>query len=646
MDNNDFLKSLNITSLKEKNIKGKGIKVAVIDTGGNSFDGNLVIKGGYNFIEKSNNYKDVDGHGTAVASIISSNNYGVVPESDVYSLKVDLSLSNEVVINQVIDGLKWCIDNKMDIVNMSFGFPDCESDELEAVCLEAKKKGIVLVCAAGNTSINAYLPIPARYDSTIAISSVDKNNIISKTSSYSFGIDFCCYGENIVALDQNGKNITVSGTSFSSAITSGIIALIKQQNSNLTFREIYEILKDNCIDLGDKGKDLYYGYGLIQASIVPTNYKREDELILEDIQKNIYFPQTKLQVQESNQINANIVFLPNEMAYVKFKTTDESIATVSDGGIITGKKVGSTNLIATYNNKAAVCEVDVVEYVTNDSPPNVSTTDLFNFEDLNVYKLHNAGIKGKGIKIAYLGYGCISTDKINVTKYNDITSEKSSFVDSNGYGTVYTSLISGKLTGLAPECEIYVIKESVGYATKSYTNCKNAVEWCIANKIDIINFDNGVQDTVADSLLKKCYDANIICVTNGGGWVIGPQHKSIYSLTVNYVTPDKKFISGDNNKTPFTGNFVDCVSYGYGVTCVNSKNQYDIYEIGTNPHKIFLCDVAVMQVMGLLALLKQQDPTINNAVKVRSLLPKLCEPLYGGRNDNTGYGLLKADILQ
>lgn len=642
MDNSDFLKALNVLSLREKNIYGKGIKVAVIDTGGNNFQGKLTIKGGYNCIDKSNNYHDEEGHGTSVSSII----LNVAPECDIYEVKIDLSILNETAIKQAIEGVRWCIDNKMDIINMSFEFPSYESDELEAVCSEANKKGIMLICAAGNTNINSYLSIPAQYDSTFSISNVDKNNVISKTSSYSFGIDFCCYGENVVALDKSGESVVLSGSSFSAAMASGIIALLKQQNTNLIPREIYEIIRENCIDLGSKGKDLYYGYGLIQASVVPKEYKKEEQLVLEDMQKNIYFPQIKLEVQVSNQISSNIVFLPNEMKYIRFKTTDESIATVNQQGIITGRKVGTTNLIAIHNNKAAVCEVDVSNYVVEDKMPDIATTDLFNLKELNVYKLHEAGIKGKGIKIAYLGYGCISTDKVSVSKYNDITSEKSNYVDSNGYGTIYTSLISGKLTGVAPECEMYVIKESVGYAARSYTNTKNAIDWCIANKIDIINFDSGVQNTIADELLKKCYDASIICVTNGGGWTIGPQHKSIYSITVNYVTPNKKFISGDDNKTPFTGSFVDCVSYGYGVTCVNSKNQYDVYDIGTNPHRIFLCDVAVMQVMGLLALLKQQDITINNAIKVRALLPKLCEPLYGGKNDNTGYGLLKTDILQ
>lgn len=180
------------------------------------------------------------------------------------------------------------------------------------------------------------------------------------------------------------------------------------------------------------------------------------------------------------------------MVYVKFKIIDESIVIVSDGGIIIGKKVGSINLIVIYNNKVVVCEVDVVEYIINDSLLNVFIMDLFNFEDLNIYKLYNVGIKGKGIKIVYLGYGCIFIDKINVIKYNDIISEKSSFVDFNGYGIVYISLIFGKLIGFVFECEIYVIKEFVGYVVKLYINCNNVVEWCIVNKIDIINFDNGV----------------------------------------------------------------------------------------------------------------------------------------------------------
>ena len=51
------------------------------------------------------------------------------------------------------------------------------------------------------------------------------------------------------------------------------------------------------------------------------------------------------------------------------------------------------------------------------------------------------------------------------------------------------------------------------------------------------------------------------------------------------------------------------------------------------------------QVMGICALLKQQNPNLKTAYDIRSLLSELCEPLYGGKNNKTGYGLLKAKIL-
>ena len=54
---------------------------------------------------------------------------------------------------------------------------------------------------------------------------------------------------------------------------------------------------------------------------------------------------------------------------------------------------------------------------------------------------------------------------------------------------------------------------------------------------------------------------------------------------------------------------------------------------------------AAAQICGILALLKQQNPNLKTAQDVRAILPKICEPIYGGKNNKTGYGLLKAKIL-
>ena len=53
---------------------------------------------------------------------------------------------------------------------------------------------------------------------------------------------------------------------------------------------------------------------------------------------------------------------------------------------------------------------------------------------------------------------------------------------------------------------------------------------------------------------------------------------------------------------------------------------------------------AAAQICGLLALLKQQNPNLNTAQDIRAILPNICESLYGGKNNRTGYGLLKAKL--
>ena len=164
--------------------------------------------------------------------------------------------------------------------------------------------------------------------------------------------------------------------------------------------------------------------------------------------------------------------------------------------------------------------------------------------------------------------------------------------------------------------------------------------------MDIINL-GFVNSTLYDSILKKCYSNNIIPVVNASGNISGVTvaQTSPYSITVSYVTDEKKFILNDSARTPFTGSFIDCVAYGFGIQCINSENNQVLYEEGKAPVAQYYCNLAMMQVIGIIALIKQQDPTINNAVKVRSLLPKLCEQLYGGKNDYTGYGLIKAALL-
>lgn len=643
---NYIIKPLNIDLLWNSNIKGNGVKIAIIDDGVNDITNKLIVAGGYNCRTKINgDYSDTSGHGTAIASIIASKEFGIAPECEIYSIKVGLGIDMET-ISLVIDGIRWCINNNINIINMSFGFSSLKSDEFEKICIEASTKGIILFAAAGNNVLSQGLSIPANYNSVISITNLAKTNIIASNSSYGKAVDFCCYGEGLLAYDLNGNVINVSGSSYAVAVAVGVSALLVAQNKSISERELYEILKDTAFKIFSNTKDLYYGYGLIKGFIMPTQYKKDSELIIEDLKKGIYFPFTTLEVPLAKQIDSNLSFIPQgETRTVKYQVINQGIATINDEGFILGKALGTTDLIAVDDSgKASVTKVQVVQDTAIEPPPPVVVDNLFNFQELNIYTLHNKGIKGKGIKIALVGYGCIDTPLINIKQRINIVTETTP-LDANNFGTIYSSIISGVNVGIAPEAELYIVKVATKGGVVTYANAKKGIDWCITNKMDIINFDF-IDPLVQKSLLDLCYNNNIIAVANAGVVSgITEAMTSPYSITVSYVTDQKTFIANDPAKTPKTGSFIDCVSYGYGIKVINANGQEMIYPISQAPVAQYFCNLAAAQVMAIIALLKQQNPSINNAINVRALLPTFCEALYGGKNNNTGYGLLKAGFI-
>ena len=86
-----ILEMLNIINIRKEGYTGKGIKIAIIDEGINSFKEKMEVSGGYNFIDNSDNYNDSSGHGTAIASIIKSKEFGIAANVEIYSLKIKIS---------------------------------------------------------------------------------------------------------------------------------------------------------------------------------------------------------------------------------------------------------------------------------------------------------------------------------------------------------------------------------------------------------------------------------------------------------------------------------------------------------------------------------------------------------------------------
>ena len=141
----------------EIGITGKGVKVAVIDTGVNFAHPDFVTHGknsdllkGYDFVEMDNFPQDTNGHGTQVAGIISANGQlkGIAPDAEIFAYKVSKD-GESVPSKLIVDAINRAILDDVDIINISLGV-NMTHNQIQKSVNEAIRNGIVVVAAAGN----------------------------------------------------------------------------------------------------------------------------------------------------------------------------------------------------------------------------------------------------------------------------------------------------------------------------------------------------------------------------------------------------------------------------------------------------------------------------------------------------------------
>ncbi|MHA6486416.1 S8 family peptidase [Bacillus cabrialesii] len=243
------------------------IKVAVLDSGINSsmpiFKNSSITS--YDAIKNNSTTKDSLGHGTAIAGVIMAplnkqTVQGISPQVKLFDVKV-LNDKGGGEVNDVINGINWCIKQDVDIINLSFGFQKDDKGLRNAIN-KAIEKNIIVIASAGNT-LGLSTDYPAKYKNVISVSSIDKN--LKRDPFAAKGkIDFVAPGVQIPIFTPKGEVKTVNGTSFATAFATGVIANILSENSHFQREDVIKSLKSTAKDLGKKGPDQEFGYGLIQ----------------------------------------------------------------------------------------------------------------------------------------------------------------------------------------------------------------------------------------------------------------------------------------------------------------------------------------------------------------------------------------------
>ena len=208
--------------------RGKGVKVAVLDTG--ILAGHEDVSA-VKTIDVGYGTADGHGHGTHVSGIIGAklNNgkggVGVAPECSIYSIKV-LKDTGSGTSSTIIKGVKQATNENVDIINMSLGGAMYSKAE-EKAYQEAYEEGVAVFCAAGNEFSNS-AHYPAAYKSTISVAALDKSMGKAYFSNYDSGVRYSAPGVDIYSTykDSAYSYKSMSGTSQATPVTAGAAAVI------------------------------------------------------------------------------------------------------------------------------------------------------------------------------------------------------------------------------------------------------------------------------------------------------------------------------------------------------------------------------------------------------------------------------------
>ena len=248
--------------------------VAVVDSGLNrdipDFAGRIVSP--YSVLSGSSvwpAWQDNYGHGCGVAGVAvaqGDDHWGIAGAAwnvKVMPVKIsEMGRSDDVTL---AEGITYAVDHGADVINVSFAGSEA-SRTLEEAVAYALAHNVVIVAAAGNDN-GGPVDYPAAIPGVIAVGATNSSDARCSFSNTGTALDLVAPGSNILSYGSGSTTTFKSwqGTSFSSPLVAGVVALMRSVDFSLTPGEITDILNSTAVDLGADGWDREFGWGLLDA---------------------------------------------------------------------------------------------------------------------------------------------------------------------------------------------------------------------------------------------------------------------------------------------------------------------------------------------------------------------------------------------
>jgi subtilisin family serine protease len=269
-----------------KTTRGKGVKIAVIDTGIGrgpvEFDGAVAEGTDVSGLGSSDGRTPVGAvdadHGSWVASLAAGRGtgpgagvIGVAPEAQLLAVSVGFgSSATRSFADQIVDAIHWSVDNGADVINMSLttNVPDWPESWDEAFQYAFDHDAVIVVAAGNRGSGTTRVGAPATIPGVLTVGGVDRDgNASVDASTQGITIGVTAPSEELVGVSPDGTVVSWDGTSGAAPIVAGIAALVRSAHPDLDADNVINRIVKTARSVGtDPADKLLYGYGLVDAA--------------------------------------------------------------------------------------------------------------------------------------------------------------------------------------------------------------------------------------------------------------------------------------------------------------------------------------------------------------------------------------------
>ncbi|MFE5973890.1 type VII secretion-associated serine protease mycosin [Streptomyces sp. NPDC056460] len=269
--------------------KGKGVRVAVIDTGVDDVNPQLKkavdAKAGKDYLKpdkenrgfgdeqrgKTDGTVDLVGHGTKVAGIIAARPadgtgfVGLAPEATIIPIRQN-DEKNSGKADTMAEAITWAVAKGADVINISQDTTQRLGPEtkMAKAVAAAIKNDVVVVASAGNDGMDgrSKLTYPAAFPGVLAVASSDRNNERAAFSQSGPMVGVAAPGVDIVSTVPGGGQCVDNGTSFSAPYVAGVAALLRAEHKDWSAAQIIARIQQTAVRPVN-GRDNYIGWGVV-----------------------------------------------------------------------------------------------------------------------------------------------------------------------------------------------------------------------------------------------------------------------------------------------------------------------------------------------------------------------------------------------